>query len=78
MAAKGMQPMLVTTAEIRLAFKRFFDPSLPKLNVLGYQELPSAVEVRNFGIVPLPPAGLSRLGAPAPSAPVPELATTGA
>ena len=64
MTGKGMQPILVTTAEIRLAFKRFFEPSLPKLIVLSYQELPSQIEIRTFGIVSLPPGGLR--GAPMP------------
>ncbi len=58
MAAKGMQPILVTTAEIRLAFKRFFEPSLPKLAVLSYQELPAQIEIRTFGIISLPAGGL--------------------
>ncbi|MGH8021601.1 MAG: FHIPEP family type III secretion protein, partial [Opitutaceae bacterium] len=58
MAGRGMQPILVTTTEIRLAFKRFFEPSLPKLIVLSYQELPARVEIRNFGIITLPPGGL--------------------
>jgi flagellar biosynthesis protein FlhA len=55
-AARGVQPILVTTTEIRLPFKRFFEPSLPKLIVLGYQELPSRVEIRNTGIISLPVA----------------------
>ena len=72
MTARGMQPILVTTAEIRLAFKRFFEPSLPKLTVLSYQELPSQIEIRTFGIIALPPGGLR--GAPMPAAPVPAAA----
>jgi flagellar biosynthesis protein FlhA len=68
MTAKGMQPILVTTTEIRLAFKRFFEPSLPKLVVLSYQELPAQIEIRTFGIVSMPPGGLR--GAPMPAAPV--------
>ena len=67
MSGKGLQPILVTTAEIRLAFKRFFEPSLPKLTVLSYQELPAQIEIRTFGIISLPSAGLR--GAPAQAAP---------
>ena len=73
MGNRGLQPILVTTTEIRLPFKRFFEPSLPKLIVLAYQELPARVEIRNFGIVTLPPGGL-RAGAvqsAAPAAPAP-------
>jgi flagellar biosynthesis protein FlhA len=73
MAGKGLQPMVVTTTEIRLPFNRFFEPSLPKLNVLSYQELPARVEIRNFGIVTLPPGGLGRNG----GAPVPMPAASG-
>ena len=64
MAARGLQPILVATTEIRMPFKRFFEPSLPKLIVLSYQELPARVEIRNFGIITLPPGGL-RHGTPA-------------
>jgi flagellar biosynthesis protein FlhA len=69
MVARGLQPILVTTTEIRLPFKRFFEPSLPKLAVLAYQELPARVEIRNFGIVTLPAGGLRSGAAPA-AAPV--------
>lgn len=79
MSQRGLQPIVVTAAEIRLPFKRFFEPSVPRLNVLSYQELPPAVEIRNIGIVTAPvsasrsapparptsePAGVSPLAAP--------------
>jgi flagellar biosynthesis protein FlhA len=70
MTAKGLQPTIVTTAEIRLPFKRFFEPTLPKLSVLSYQELPASTDVRNFGIIGLPEKGLARPPA-APAAPAP-------
>lgn len=50
----GMLPILVTAAEIRLPFKRFFEPSLPKLNILSYQELPSSTEIANHAIIIFP------------------------
>ncbi|MBK1878446.1 flagellar biosynthesis protein FlhA [Pelagicoccus mobilis] len=50
----GLLPILVTAAEIRLPFKRFFEPSLPKLNILSYQELPSSTEIMNHAIVLFP------------------------
>lgn len=50
----GFLPILVTAAEIRLPFKRFFEPSLPKLNILSYQELPSSTEIMNHAIILFP------------------------
>ncbi|MDQ8202547.1 flagellar biosynthesis protein FlhA [Pelagicoccus sp. SDUM812003] len=50
----GYLPILVTAAEIRLPFKRFFEPSLPKLNILSYQELPSSTEINNHAIILFP------------------------
>jgi flagellar biosynthesis protein FlhA len=65
MSARGLQPVLITTTEIRLPFKRFFEPSVPRLVVLSYQELPARVEIRAVGIIALPPGGL-RQSFPAP------------
>jgi flagellar biosynthesis protein FlhA len=56
MAEQGISPITILTAELRLAFKRFFEPSLPKLIVLSYQELPSQTEIQNTGIIVPPPA----------------------
>ena len=56
MSEQGLIPVLLTTAELRLAFKRFFEPSLPRLTVLSYQELPPQTEIQNFGIIVPPPA----------------------
>jgi flagellar biosynthesis protein FlhA len=56
MAEKGMVPVLITTSELRLAFRRFFEPSLSKLVVVSYQELPSQTEIQNVGILLPPPA----------------------
>jgi flagellar biosynthesis protein FlhA len=47
----GLLPIVMITAEARLAFKRFFDTSLPKLIVLSYQELPPQTEIQNFAIL---------------------------
>ena len=51
MSEQGLLPVLLTTAELRLAFRRFFEPSLPRLTVLSYQELPPQTEIQNFGII---------------------------
>lgn len=49
--ANSLDPVLITVSELRLPFKRFFDPSFPKLAVLSYQELPANTQVRNAGVV---------------------------
>jgi flagellar biosynthesis protein FlhA len=61
---QGLPAVLVVSSEIRLPVKRFFEPSLPRLVVLGFQELPPATEVENTGIIPLP-AHLARPPEPA-------------
>jgi flagellar biosynthesis protein FlhA len=55
MAEQGLNPVLITTSELRLGFRRFFEPSLTKLVVLSYQELPPQTEIQNFGIIVMPP-----------------------
>jgi flagellar biosynthesis protein FlhA len=55
---------MVVSTEIRLPLKRFFESSFPRLTVLAYQELPSATEIENAGIVSAPPH-LSRVDASA-------------
>ena len=56
MAEQGLSAIAIVSAELRLALKRFFEPSLPKLVVLSYQELPPQTEIQNMGII-LPPQG---------------------
>ena len=55
LAQQGLPPVLVVGAESRLAIKRFFESSLPRLTVLSFQELPASTEVENVGLIPLPP-----------------------
>ncbi|MDB6093993.1 MAG: flagellar biosynthesis protein FlhA [Verrucomicrobia bacterium] len=50
----GQAAVMVVSTEIRLPLKRFFESSFPRLVVLAYQELPSATEIENAGIVALP------------------------
>lgn len=56
MADQGLTPLAVTTAELRLAFKRFFEPSLQRLAVLAYQELPAQTNIQSVSIILTPPA----------------------
>jgi len=52
---QGLPAALVVSAEIRLPIKRFFEPSVPRLVVLSFQELPASTEVENAGFISLPP-----------------------
>ena len=58
---QGLSPVLVVSTEIRLPLKRFFEPSMPRLVVLAFQELPASSEVENAGFIPLPPHLSARL-----------------
>jgi flagellar biosynthesis protein FlhA len=58
MINQGLNPILITSAEVRLAFKRFFDPSFPRLSVLSYQEIPNQIQIKNFGALTAPIAEL--------------------
>jgi flagellar biosynthesis protein FlhA len=62
----GITPALVCGTEIRLALKRFLEPSFPRLVVLSYQELPNTTEIENLGIISLPPMAV--LPRPEPAA----------
>lgn len=53
MSEKGITPLIVTTSELRLAFRRFMEPSYPQLVVLAYQELPSETKIEPFGAITL-------------------------
>ena len=53
MTDRGLTPILVTTAELRLAFRRFMEPSYPQLVVLAYQELPTETQVEPFAAIAL-------------------------
>lgn len=52
----GGPAVVVVGAEIRLALRRFLEPSFPRITILSYQELPTSTEVENAGIIPIPPA----------------------
>jgi flagellar biosynthesis protein FlhA len=47
-------PVIVTTQELRLPFKRFFEPTFPRLAVLSYQEIPNKMQLQNLGIITAP------------------------
>ncbi|WP_414661696.1 flagellar biosynthesis protein FlhA [Horticoccus sp. 23ND18S-11] len=55
MMQQGQPVVIIVSAEIRLPLKRFFESSFPRVTVLSYQELPSATEIENAGIITAPP-----------------------
>jgi flagellar biosynthesis protein FlhA len=54
MIQQGQPAAIVVSAEIRLPLKRFFESSFPRVIVLSFQELPSATEIENAGIITAP------------------------
>ena len=54
LVSQGSPNVLVVSTEMRLPLKRFLEPSFPRVTVLAFQELPSATEIENAGIVPAP------------------------
>jgi flagellar biosynthesis protein FlhA len=54
MLEQGLTPIIVTTSELRLAFRRFMEPSYPQLSVIAYQELPAETIIEPFGAIALP------------------------
>ncbi|MEQ9823611.1 MAG: flagellar biosynthesis protein FlhA [Puniceicoccaceae bacterium] len=54
MSEQGYQPILITSAEVRLPFRRFFEPSFPQLIVLSYQEFPNDIQIQTFSIITMP------------------------
>src|SRR5690606_32900042 len=54
LTASGAPAVIVVSTENRLPIRRFLEPSFPRLTVLAYQELPSATEIENAGIIPVP------------------------
>jgi flagellar biosynthesis protein FlhA len=63
LVAAGQPGVIVVSTEIRLPLKRFFESSFPRVVVLAYQELPTATEIENAGIL-TPPAHLLRAEVP--------------
>ena len=48
MSEQGLTPLLITTSELRLAFRRFMEPSYPHLVILSYQELPTETKLNHM------------------------------
>jgi flagellar biosynthesis protein FlhA len=51
--AMNLQPLVLCSAPVRLAFKRLADRFIPNLFVLSYEEILNTVEIRSIGSVEL-------------------------
>jgi flagellar biosynthesis protein FlhA len=48
------QPVILLSAEVRGAFRRFFGGHLPRLTCLSYVEIPPDIEIQALGMIPAP------------------------
>ncbi len=51
---RGFSPVLLTSPNIRLAFRRMIAPSLPKVAVISFNELIPNVEIESIKTVRMP------------------------
>ena len=58
MISQGITPILLTTAELRLALRRFLEPSMPQLVILSYQELPTETQIEPYAVIALKSQGI--------------------
>jgi flagellar biosynthesis protein FlhA len=74
MIEAGLTPVVLTTIELRLALRRFLEPSFPRLVLLSYQEMPAQMQLRPFDSISVPMELYSSL----PQAANPQTATAAA
>ena len=67
MTDQGLTPCLVTTSDLRLALRRFLEPSYPQLSIFAYQEIPSETMVEPFASITLPQFSIPGTYDPSPS-----------
>jgi len=53
MVNEGLTPLLVTSSELRLALRRFMEPSFPQLVIVAFQEIPSETLIEPFAAISL-------------------------
>jgi len=58
MTNDGLTPCLVTTSDLRLALRRFLEPSYPQLSIVAFQEIPAETLVEPFAAITLPQLSL--------------------
>jgi len=51
MIETALTPIVITTVELRMALRRFFEPSFPRLVVLSYQEMPNRMQIQPFDVI---------------------------
>ena len=66
MSDQGLSPCMVTTSDLRLALRRFLEPSYPQLSIFAYQEIPPETMVEPFASITLPQFSITE-NFPAPS-----------
>ena len=66
MSEQGLTPCLVTTSDLRLALRRFLEPSYPQLSILAFQEIPSETMVEPFASITLPQFSIPENFSPIP------------
>ncbi|HAF58919.1 MAG TPA: flagellar biosynthesis protein FlhA [Opitutae bacterium] len=66
MTDQGLSPCLVTTSDLRLALRRFLEPSYPQLSIFAYQEIPSETMVEPFASITLPQFSIPENFSPIP------------
>jgi len=71
MIESGLTPIVITTIELRLALRRFLEPSFPRLVLLSYQEMPTQMQLRPFDTIAVPTEVLSSLPQAQATAPEP-------
>lgn len=67
MTDQGLTPCLVTTSDLRLALRRFLEPSYPQLAIFAYQEIPSETMVEPFASITLPQFSIPTNFEPSPN-----------
>jgi flagellar biosynthesis protein FlhA len=53
MVNEGLTPLLVTSSELRLALRRFMEPSFPQLVILAFQEIPTETMIEPYAAISL-------------------------
>jgi flagellar biosynthesis protein FlhA len=67
MSDQGLNPCMVTTSDLRLALRRFLEPSYPQLSIFAYQEIPPETMVEPFASITLPQFSIPENFSPSPS-----------
>jgi flagellar biosynthesis protein FlhA len=52
MMAAGQAPLVICSPQLRLGFRRFFEPNFADLAVLSFAELPPRLEIQPAGVIP--------------------------